>query len=118
GADASDELRWRRAAYAIPADSVPDPDRRRKLAAFFFWAGWACATNRPGSDVTYTQNWPPEPLVGNAPTGPTLVWSVVSFVLLLAGIAALAWYYAAARKEDGHGPDRFPEADPLSGLAP
>ena len=93
-------LPWRRASYAIPANSVPDAERRQALNAFFFWTSWACATNRPGSDVTYTQNWPPESLIGNAPTGQTLIWSVVSFVLLLAGIAALAWYYAATRDKE------------------
>jgi nitric oxide reductase subunit B len=127
GADTSGDLAWRRDAYAIPANAVPDPERRQALAAFFFWTSWACVTNRPGSEkesgrpetgVTYTQNWPPEALVGNAPTGQTLVWSVVSFVLLLAGIAALAWYYAATREKDEHGADSFPAADPLSGLAP
>ena len=29
-------------------------------------------TNRPGQDVTYTQNWPHEELVGNRPTGTPL----------------------------------------------
>ncbi len=31
-------------AYAIPAGSVPDADRREKMNAFFFWASWACTT--------------------------------------------------------------------------
>ncbi|MEW6301309.1 MAG: nitric-oxide reductase large subunit, partial [Thermodesulfobacteriota bacterium] len=78
-----------RNAYAIPANAVTDPERRRLMTAFFFWAAWACATNRPGSDITYTNNWPPEALIGNTPTGSIVVWSVISFVLLLAGIGAL-----------------------------
>src|SRR5690606_38807907 len=74
------------------------------------------STNRPGEDVTYTQNWPPEPLVGNAPTGPTLVWSVISFVLLLAGIGGMVWYFASQERTVEHG--QLPERDPLLGLSP
>ena len=31
-----------KADYAIPAGAVSDPDRLRKLSAFFFWTSWAC----------------------------------------------------------------------------
>src|SRR5215204_3485694 len=61
-----------REAYAIPAGTLTDADAIRKLAAFFFWTSWAASTNRPGSDITYTSNWPHEPLVGNRPTGDTV----------------------------------------------
>jgi nitric oxide reductase subunit B len=119
GADQSAETIWLRDAYAIPANSVPDPGRRKAMNAFFFWTAWACVTNRPGSEVTYTQNWPPESLVGNAPTGQILVWSVVSFVLLLAGIGALSWYFAVQRgREEHHGAEGVPERDPLQALNP
>ncbi|MBZ0253300.1 MAG: cbb3-type cytochrome c oxidase subunit I, partial [Candidatus Methylomirabilis sp.] len=65
--------------------------------------------------ITYTHNWPPEELVANRPTGSIIVVSVASFVLLLGGIGALAWYYAATRRrwEDDH---RAPTRDPLLGL--
>lgn len=106
-----------REAYAIPAGSVPDPERRQKLAAFFWWTSWACVTERPGSDLTYTHNWPPDPTVGNRATAEIVVWSVVSFVLLLAGIGALAWYFASHREEHDEKPDVLPDADPLLGIA-
>lgn len=117
-----------RDAYAIAANTVKDPERLRHLNAFFFWAAWACATQRPqeqedakvatlGESVTYTNNWPPEPLIGNQPTGPIVVWSVLSFVLLLAGIGALAWYYAAQHHRE-EPPAELPEADPLLALKP
>lgn len=127
GPERSDELTWRRDSYAIPANAVPDADRRQALTAFFFWTSWACVTNRPGSErsagdpatgVTYTQNWPPESLVANTPTGQTLVWSVVSFVLLLAGIGALAWYFAATRSREEHGTEAVPASDPLTAWNP
>ncbi len=105
-----------RDAYAIPAHSIQTPERQKQLNAFFFWASWACSTNRPGSEITYTNNWPSEDLIDNHPSGQVVVWSVVSFVLLLAGIGALAWYFAVQRRheDDGH---LLPANDPLLALA-
>ncbi len=104
-------------AYAIPRGAVTDPGRLRDLAAFFWWTSWAAVTHRPGEQVTYTQNWPHEPLVGNRPTGAAVVWSVVSFVLLLAGIGALVWWHGS-RKEPDALAERLPLRDPLFGLHP
>ncbi len=106
-----------RNAYAIPKNTIKDPERQRKMNAFFFWAAWACATERPGATITYTQNWPPEPLIDNRPSGLIVVWSVISFVLLLAGIGALAWHMATERSEEGPA-ETLPEKDPLLGLSP
>lgn len=112
------ELDSLRDAYAIPALAVKSAERQEMLNSFFFWTSWACVTNRPNSDVSYTQNWPAEPLVGNAPTGSIVVWSVLSFVFLLAGIGALAWYFAVQnRKEEGES-NNLPERDPLLALSP
>jgi len=103
-----------RSAYAVRTNSVPDPARRQQMQAFFFWATWSTVTNRPGEAITYTNNWPPEPLVGNHPTGQTVVWSVISFVLLLAGVGGLVWYFAAERhREEGEPAHPLPEEDPL-----
>ncbi len=101
-----------RESYAMPVDTVSTHERAQHLTAFFFWATWACVTERPGSAVTYTNNWPPDDLVGNRPTGQMIVVSVASFVLLLGGIGALVWYYAATRRrwEDENAP---PLKDPL-----
>lgn len=100
-----------RAEYAIPAGAVTDPDRSRKLSAFFFWTAWAATTNRPDDQITYTHNWPYEPLVDNQPTGETVVWTGVSIIMLLAGISAMVWWHAA-RKSEGE-EAALPEADPL-----
>jgi nitric oxide reductase subunit B len=105
-----------RPEYAIPAGALADPQKQRQMAAFFWWTSWAASTNRPGENVTYTQNWPAEPLVGNAPTGPTLVWSVISFVLLLAAVGGMVWYFASQERTVEH--QRVPERDPLLGLKP
>ncbi len=109
-------LRELRKAYAIPVNSIKTPERRQLMNAFFFWATWACGTERFGSTVTYTQNWPPEPLIDNRPTGSIVVWSVISFVVLLAGIGAMVWYFAAQRHRQGDERAEVPQQDPLLAL--
>lgn len=104
--------------YAIPANTIRDPERRKQMAAFFYWASWACATERPESNITYTANWPHEPLIGNTPTGETVVWSVISFVLLLAGIGVLNWYFVSQRHRAAGAVHEIPARDPLLGLSP
>src|SRR5207344_848563 len=81
--------------YAIPAGAVTDESRLRQLSAFFFWTSWAASTNRPGEQISYTNNWPYEPLVANRPTGEAVVWTGVSIIMLLARISAMVWWYAA-----------------------
>src|SRR5579884_803869 len=68
-----------RSNYAIPAGALTDTVKQRQMAAFFWWTAWAATTERPGEEVTYTNNWPHEPLVGNQPTPGAIVWSVISF---------------------------------------
>ncbi len=105
-----------RNAYAIPRGTLTDPVKLRKMAAFFWWTAWAATTNRPGEEATYTNNWPHEPLVGNEPTPGAIVWSVLSFVCLLAGVGAMVWYFAAREPDPIHEPP--PQQDPLLGLNP
>lgn len=105
-----------RDAYAMKTNSVASAEARHELNAFFWWSAWAAVTNRPGDTITYTNNWPPDDLVANRPTSSLIIWSVISFVMLLAGIGALAWYFAAQRQKEEHAPHIFPQADPLLGL--
>jgi nitric oxide reductase subunit B len=101
--------------YAIPRDAVPDRERIRKLVSFFFWTAWAAATNRPGQELSYTSNWPHEPLVANRPTGETVVWTGVSVIMLLAGIGGMVWWYAA--HGEAWGTKDRPAEDPLRSWA-
>ena len=105
-----------RAQYAIQRNPVPDAEHRRAMTAFFFWSAWSTVTNRPGQSISYTSNWPSEPLVGNVPTTPTFIWTFISVFGLLAGVGALTWYYVVA-----HGQEPapvVPDSDPLSALKP
>ena len=88
-----------RTEFAIPAGTLTDAARARQLTAFFFWSSWAASTDRPGDSVTYTSNWPHEPLVGNRPTGEAVVWTGVSIILLLGGIGLMAFRHATQEPE-------------------
>jgi nitric oxide reductase subunit B len=111
------ELQKLREAYAIPPKSIKDPNRQTMMNAFFFWASWSCATNRPGADISYTNNWPSEPLVDNHPSSAIVMWSCASVVMLLAGVGTLAWYMAIQRHK-GEEPHEIPHEDPLQILRP
>ncbi|MFT4519326.1 MAG: nitric oxide reductase subunit B [Halioglobus sp.] len=80
--------------YAFPIHGLLDNAEAKQLSAFYFWTAWGATTNRPDQDITYTSNWPHEPLVGNKPTTEILMWSIASVILLLAGTGALVTYYA------------------------
>jgi len=60
-----------------------------RITAYFSWAAWTTATRRPHAGYSYTNNWPPEPLVGNYPTPEAFFWSAASLVALLGGIGAI-----------------------------
>lgn len=105
------ELSDLRDSYALHEGAVPDLQRRQALASFFFWTSWAASTNRPAMEVTYTNNWPHEPLIDNNPTTANLVWSIVSVIVLLAGIGALVWYKVFTDREEDN-PRPAPQ-DPL-----
>jgi len=100
-----------RKGYAMKENTVPDADNRRALTGFFWWTAWAATTERPGGQVTYTNNWPHEPLVGNTPPAHLLMWSVFSVLFLIAGIALLGWNHARHRDE---APPQIPASDPLA----
>jgi nitric oxide reductase subunit B len=105
-----------REQYAMREDALANPQDRQDLTAFFFWTAWAAATDRPGeTNLSYTSNWPHEPLVGNDMTSAAAIWSMVSIILLLAGIAAMLWLHGGTAHEAEAVP---PKADPLFGAVP
>ncbi len=72
------------------------------LASFFSWLAWAAGTTRPGKDVTYTTNWPYDPLVGNVPTAEMVIWSIVSVVLLILALGLVLFFYNRYMREDDY----------------
>ncbi|MGX9695607.1 nitric-oxide reductase large subunit [Janthinobacterium lividum] len=109
-------LQKSREHFAMKENTLPSAERRAQMTQFFFWTAWAAATERPGQKVTYTNNWPHEPLIGNQPSGENLVWSVASVVVLLAGVGFLVWGWAFLRDHDEALPAAGPR-DPLTTFA-
>ncbi|TFW33868.1 nitric-oxide reductase large subunit [Massilia horti] len=100
-----------REQYAMNAGSLPRTDERDALAGFFFWSSWAAAADRPGqAGLSYTSNWPHEPLAGNSPSAGTGVWSIASVILMIGAIAGMIFYHGAHKEEADPTP---PKADPL-----
>ncbi len=102
-----------RGYYAVPPNSIKTVDRMAKMNAFFFWTSWACVTNRPDSDISYTNNWPSEQLVDNKPTSSLILWTGFSVIMLLIGIGLLVWYYASSKHDEGI---EMLKQDPFFGL--
>lgn len=105
------ELQQTRANYAMKEVTLPSLERRERLTEFFFWTAWAASTERTAGNATYTNNWPHEPLIDNKPTAENIIWSLISIVILIAGIGALVWAWAFLRKEDGD--PVAPSSDPI-----
>ena len=106
------ELAKSRESFAMKNNTLPDEQARKNLTNFFFWTSWTASANRPGSEATYTNNWPHEPLIDNRPTAENYMWSFASFVFLLMGIGFLVWGYHFLRSHDET--PKAPESDPLA----
>ena len=100
-----------RKAYAMKQQTVDTAEHRHALTAFIWWTSWSAVTERPGKTISYTNNWPHDPLVGNTPPGHLFMWTVFSVLFLIAGIAALGWHHARNKHE---APLELPKTDPLA----
>ncbi|HET6264227.1 MAG TPA: nitric-oxide reductase large subunit, partial [Usitatibacter sp.] len=100
-----------REKYAMTANALPREVDRKALSGFFFWSAWSAATDRPGEQgLSYTSNWPHEPIVGNTLPASAAIWSIASVILLIAGIAGMLWFHGRHPEE----PDpAVPQRDPL-----
>ena len=77
----------------LPAGYITDASELRQLTAFFAWTAWASVATRPGTSASYTNNFPYEPEAGNTPTGQSLLWSALSLIALLGGIAGVLFVF-------------------------
>lgn len=75
--------------FGLRPDAISNPEQIRQLTAFFSWSAWAASALRPHKSYSYTNNWPPESLVGNHVTADAVLWSVLSLIALLGGIGLL-----------------------------
>ena len=79
--------------YGLIPNAITNPTDIREITAFVAWTAWASAAERPGHDYSYTNNWPAEPLVDNAPTADVIVWSALSLISLMVALGALFGLY-------------------------
>ncbi|MCZ2355971.1 MAG: cbb3-type cytochrome c oxidase subunit I [Bacteroidia bacterium] len=72
----------------LPKGYIKSSQEIKDLSAFFFWGAWVCVVERPGSNFSYTHNWPYDPSAGNTPTSPVILWSVLGMLgfVLVCGI--------------------------------
>ncbi len=92
--------------FGLRPNAIVDPKQIRQLTAFFSWSAWAASSARPGLSYSYTNNWPPEPLVQNYATADTVLWSVLSLIALLGGIGLLLAAFGRWNFLGWHGRER------------
>ena len=80
-------------SHGLKPDLITDPVQVKQVTAFFGWTAWGSSAQRPGHDYSYTNNWPPESLVGNVPTGDLMIWSVLSLIVLIGGTGVMFAIY-------------------------
>ena len=83
-----------REQYAFSQSVTINDADLHALTAFIFWTSWSAVTERPNDTISYTSNWPYDPLVGNTPPPSLLIWTLLSVILLIGATAALVWFYA------------------------
>ena len=96
-ADAIATLRAKIARALLTNDFAKGYTRARALDAqsaaqtadFLLYSSLTTVARRPGTDVSWTTNWPAEPLVGNSPTPATFQWTWASFTLVFFAIGAV-----------------------------
>jgi len=69
--------------YGFLPGTIKDENQRLEISRFFFWTAWVASTLRPGTDYSYTNNWPPDTRVGNVASTETYFYSIAGILALL-----------------------------------
>jgi nitric oxide reductase subunit B len=96
-----------------PAYSL-DPELARQTADFLVFSALTTVAWRPGVTWSWTENWPYEPLVGNAPTANTFRWTWMSFCFTFFAFGAVLFIYEFFLND----PDNAPMDPVLSAFRP
>ncbi len=75
-----------------PPGYIKDRQEVADLSDFFFWGAWVCGVERPGSDFSYTHNWPYDPDAGNNPTSPVILWSVLGLLAFVLACGVVLYF--------------------------
>jgi nitric oxide reductase subunit B len=85
-----------------------DQQSAEQTADFLIYSSLTTVARRPGTDASWTQNWPFEPLVGNTPTTSTFRWTWISFCFTFFAFGAVLFIYQRYLND----PDKAP-MDPV-----
>jgi nitric oxide reductase subunit B len=77
----------------LPKTLIVNDEELKQLTSFFAWAACATTAKVPGKSYSYTNNFPYEPLIGNGPPGAAILWSALSLITLLGGIALILFFF-------------------------
>ena len=69
--------------YGFLPNTIRTEKQRLEISRFFFWTAWVASTLRPGTDYSYTNNWPPDKKVGNVASTETYFYSIAGVLALL-----------------------------------
>jgi len=79
----------------VPAKSL-NPQLRMQTADFIIYSAMTTVARRPNQpNVSWTENWPFEPSVGNTPTTNTFQWTWISFCFTFFAMGFVLWLYRA-----------------------
>jgi nitric oxide reductase subunit B len=70
-----------------------DEQSAEQTADFLIYSSLTTVARRPGTNASWTQNWPFEPLVGNTPTASTFRWTWISFCFTFLAFGAVLFIY-------------------------
>ncbi|GAB3666860.1 nitric-oxide reductase large subunit [Halopiger thermotolerans] len=79
----------------IPEGQIQSAEAAEDFADFALWTAWISHTDRPGSEASFTNDFPYSPAAGNDAGGPVMTWSVIAMVLLVSGAGIAIWLYQA-----------------------
>jgi len=73
------------------AGGVILPDEARLIAAFVDWSQLVASSKRPGTELTWSNNWPPEPLVDQNTTWNSHFYTLWELLALWVGTILVLW---------------------------
>ena len=98
--------------YGFLPDTIPTKEERAQIGRFFFWTAWVASATRPGTDHSYTNNWPADRTVGNVATTETYMWSIGGIVSLFVTLGLFIFWIHRDRLWYGQ-PKGIPLAEKL-----
>lgn len=93
-----------------PYGYIKDTTQLKQLAVFFYWGAWVCGAERPEKNYSYTHNWPFDPIAGNTPSAPIILWSILGSLGLILGIGLVLYYHGRLEQLDDMTYTRNPQA--------